>query len=343
MKGKCNYDLKNSIKDSKKSFKSLVEVTSEDKADEVKDEEEIHYFSADNQSPKHSDSTGEDTIPRRPKKKVKHVKFVPKFKYPQFIEEYANIYKFIKVYGIKPLYNGVSSAVMISIVQNGTYFLLKNTFKKLLGGDSSLKTSILSNLYSAVIVVFLTNPLYVLNMRMANQSKVNRIGNIEMLRNIYNEEGIKGLFKGIGLSLLLVLNPLIQYTLYESLIKHFQIKSGSRDLSSKDIVISTFLSKFVTTVITYPIMTLKSLTQSDNSFDEDEQKDEKSKDKGFSLLKLIKIIQKQGFLSLYNGFSSKFLGSEVNSIVFMLIYEKSQILTRTTLMKLFYAKTIKKS
>lgn len=83
-----------------------------------------------------------------------------------------------------------------------------------------------------------------------------------MIVKIYHEEGIEAFFKGILPSLFLTLNPVIQFSIYEILKDSFA-KSPS-GLTTKHIAFISFISKFVTTVVTYPLMTIKTIFQAND-------------------------------------------------------------------------------
>ena len=310
----------------------------------------------------------------------------------KYLKESINDFMyFLKEKGIAPLYKGLSSAILISIIQNGLYFLFKIKFNNIINMYISKNTifkSFLSNLLSGIISAIITNPLYIINMRMANND--NSTGNLELFLTIIKEEGLSGLFKGLCLSILLVSNPLIQYTIYDKISEMFLLKnklisvknndlktiikdnSNSNDIQlyNYQIVLSTFIAKLITTIITYPITTLKTLSQSklsnnnnnnnnnnnvsnggqinnnneikdeSNYFKKKRANDNKENNDNYN--NLIKIIKKKGIFSLYNGFFSKIIGSEINGIVFMLIYERMNIHVKDILIKLLYLKVIGK-
>lgn len=82
-----------------------------------------------------------------------------------------------------------------------------------------------------------------------------------MVKKIYREEGIEGFYKGIFPSLVLTLNPVIQFSLYEVMKEYFSRSASG--LTAKNIAFMSMFSKFVTTVITYPLMTAKTIIQAD--------------------------------------------------------------------------------
>jgi adenine nucleotide transporter 17 len=79
----------------------------------------------------------------------------------------------IKQEGILSLYNGVTSSLLGSIIQNGVYFCAskfwKYVFEYLKLNDTKLLNSVLINLLAAIVTTFVTNPVWVLNIRMTNR------------------------------------------------------------------------------------------------------------------------------------------------------------------------------
>ncbi len=59
---------------------------------------------------------------------------------------------------------------------------------------------------------------------------------MEMIKRISNDEGIRGFATGIVPSLLLTLNPIMQFTIYESMKTSFTDVKG--EISNQAIVIS---------------------------------------------------------------------------------------------------------
>lgn len=70
-----------------------------------------------------------------------------------------------------------------------------------------------------------------------------------VLKNIINEDGPQGLWKGLRASLLLCINPAITYGLFERLKTLLQ-KSKGNGLNSIQIFIIGALSKTLATVVT---------------------------------------------------------------------------------------------
>ena len=108
-----------------------------------------------------------------------------------------------------------------------------------------------------------------------------------MLKIIFQKDGFSGFYKGLIPSLLLTTNPMIQYILYEFLKKRFS-KDGN--MSSASIIWISALSKLITTLFTYPFLSVKTLFQAN---------EKKSHSDVMNLL--IKMIKDNGPLYLYKG------------------------------------------
>jgi hypothetical protein len=108
-----------------------------------------------------------------------------------------------------------------------------------------------------------------------------------MLKIIFNQEGLSGFYKGLIPCLILTINPIIQYVIYEFLKKKIS-KNGL--ISSASIIWISALSKLISTLITYPIITVKTLIQANE------------KKNPLEVLKLLsKIIKENGPLYLFKG------------------------------------------
>jgi hypothetical protein len=103
----------------------------------------------------------------------------------KIIYENFDIFKYcfdlIKKEGIHALFNGLSSSVYGSIVQNGIYFCSVKIFTYIfeytkIEFKSKILYSMLINLLSAICSTIYTNPFWVLNIRMTKRGKeVNKI------------------------------------------------------------------------------------------------------------------------------------------------------------------------
>jgi hypothetical protein len=152
------------------------------------------------------------------------------------------------------------------------------------------------------------------------------LGNIDMIKKIISEEGISGFLKGIVPSLILTIVPVIQFTSYELLKNSLSDANGK--ISNKNVILISFFSKFVSILLNYPLMTLKTLYQSNSSLSNKE------------IIGIInKVMKEEGIIGFYKGIGSKVLGSVMNNMILMLTYERLQNVVRLILVQLILGKS----
>jgi len=77
---------------------------------------------------------------------------------------------------------------------------------------------------------------------------------------IRKREGLAGFWKGIKPALILVSNPVVQFVSYGFLKQQLGI-TGSGSDSTMKIFAAGAMSKLIATLVTYPILTVKTLLQ----------------------------------------------------------------------------------
>jgi adenine nucleotide transporter 17 len=146
-----------------------------------------------------------------------------------------------------------------------------------------------------------------------------------MIAKIYNEDGIKGFFKGIIPSLILTLNPVIQFTSYEMLKR--SLMDDECRITNKNLLLISFISKLITIFSNYPLITIKTLYQANS----------KLRNSQVWLL-ILKLYKEEGILGFYKGLGPKILGSILNNTILMFTYERTQNIVRIFLMRLIFGK-----
>jgi adenine nucleotide transporter 17 len=138
-------------------------------------------------------------------------------------------------------------------------------------GRTSKRLTTLESMIAGAIAgsatVLITNPIWVVNTRMtarksdteeqslpgAPAKKTN--STLGTLRELLHEEGPKALFAGVLPALVLVINPILQYTFFEQLKI---VLERRRRVTPTDAFYLGALGKLLATTITYPYITVKS-------------------------------------------------------------------------------------
>ncbi|XP_021296909.1 peroxisomal nicotinamide adenine dinucleotide carrier-like isoform X2 [Herrania umbratica] len=100
-----------------------------------------------------------------------------------------------------------------------------------------------------------------------DSTKPHPYGTIHAAREVYAEAGIRGFWKGIIPTLIMVCNPSIQFTIYESSLKRLKEKRaannkhGLKNVTALEVFALGALAKLGATVTTYPLLVVKSRLQ----------------------------------------------------------------------------------
>src|SRR5271169_3067226 len=133
--------------------------------------------------------------------------------------------------------------------------------------------SMLAGLIAGSATVILTNPIWVVNTRETARKDIEehkehdlktlpaieaaekaaqcKIGFVKILMDIVKSEGLGALWSGVIPALVLVINPIIQYTVFEQLKTVLERRRRSR-LQPNDAFLLGALGKLMATGITYP-------------------------------------------------------------------------------------------
>lgn len=160
--------------------------------------------------------------------------------------------------------------------------------------------SMLAGALAGSATVLMTNPIWVVNTRMTTRKseasedalpgapKSKAPSTLATLFTLIREEGFMRLFAGVMPALVLVINPILQYTVFEQLKQMLEKK---RRVTPKDAFYLGALGKLLATSITYPYITVKSRMHVAS-------KDQPRED---MLTTFRKIIKEEGYMGLYGG------------------------------------------
>ncbi|KAJ1941664.1 hypothetical protein EC988_006700 [Linderina pennispora] len=236
----------------------------------------------------------------------------------------GNIDALVKIFsqeGISGLFSGLESAIFGAALTNGVYYYFFEAVKAAFERASQRKSmttveSMISGAVAGAMTCIITNPIWVVNTRLTvKQKKQADVEGAEAapttlstFAEIIREDGVLSLWQGIIPALILVINPIIQYTAFEQLKNKVE---SFRKLGNMDFFLLGAVSKLAATSVTYPYILVKSRMQLKQSKNENERYD--------SLMDgLRKVIKHEGIAGLYKGIESKLLQSVLTaSLLFM--------------------------
>lgn len=226
------------------------------------------------------------------------------------------VQKIIAREGVAGLYSGINSALFGISVTNFVYYywyewtrsFFENAAAK--AGRASKKLTTVESMIAGAIAgsatVIMTNPIWVVNTRVTTYKsdgdadleagrkgvKPSRPSTLATLMNLLQKEGPQALFSGVMPALVLVINPILQYTLFEQMKNAVE---GSRKVTPTIAFFLGALGKLFATSVTYPYITVKSQMHVASG---------SSKKEGMSQT-FNRIVREEGYPGLYKGIAPK--------------------------------------
>ncbi|KAI3359237.1 hypothetical protein L3Q82_002757 [Scortum barcoo] len=213
---------------------------------------------------------------------------------------------------------------------NFVYFYTFNTLKKLTAsgpGKSRPGKDLLMGVVSGVVNVILTTPMWVVNTRLKLQGAKFRNEDLQQTqyRGIFDafcqiiaNEGVGTLWNGTLPSLILVLNPAVQFMIYEAMKR--KAGKGGKKISSVEIFLIGAVAKAIATSATYPLQTVQAILRFGQYKGDGKGGVIGSLSNIFSLL--MDRIKKYGVLGLYKGLEAKLLQTVLTAALMFVVYEK---------------------
>ncbi|GKT56922.1 peroxisomal membrane protein Pmp47b [Colletotrichum tofieldiae] len=228
------------------------------------------------------------------------------------------VQKIVAREGVSGLYAGLESALFGISVTNFVYYYwyewtraFFETAAEKAGRASKKLTTVESMIAGAIAgsaTVILTNPIWVVNTRMTTRSSsANKDGQDEeaqtskpkkapstigTLLALIKNEGPQALFSGVIPALVLVINPILQYTLFEQMKNAVEKK---RRVTPTIAFLLGALGKLFATSVTYPYITVKSQMHVAGNGEKKE---------GMSQA-ISRVIREEGYAGLYKGIGPK--------------------------------------
>lgn len=186
--------------------------------------------------------------------------------------------------------------------------------------------TIITALAGSISSIF-SNPIWMINTRLAIQKKQsnNNGGAVKLIAEITKNEGVGAFFKGVLPNLILVLNPIINFVVYEN-IKKFAIKKygSERKIPFSAIFYMSSIGKIMATLVTYPILTIRVKLQAGKDSD------------GSGAQKIKSQIKELGIKGLYHGLEAKLVQTVLYNAFLMMTYEKLRTFIKLMIFRAFF-------
>ncbi|XP_010517381.1 PREDICTED: peroxisomal nicotinamide adenine dinucleotide carrier-like isoform X2 [Camelina sativa] len=263
----------------------------------------------------------------------------------------------VKQEGWERLYGGLAPSLAGTAASQGVYYYFYQVFrnqaeaaalarsKKGLGdGSVGMFSSLLVAAFAGSVNVLMTNPIWVIVTRMQTHRKMTKdqtaasesspssdeqalvaveprpYGTFNTIREVYDEAGVTGFWKGVIPTLIMVSNPSMQFMLYETMLTKLKKKralKGSNNVTALETFLLGAVAKLGATVTTYPLLVVKSRLQAKQVTTGDKRHQYKG-----TLDAILKMIRYEGLYGFYKGMSTKIVQSVLAAAVLFMIKEE---------------------
>ncbi|CAI0443525.1 unnamed protein product [Linum tenue] len=221
---------------------------------------------------------------------------------------------------------------------------LKRQRKGFGDGSIGMFSSLVVAALAGSVNVLMTNPIWVVVTRMQTHRKAAKksepssssdasaklivptdpppFGTFNAIQEIIDEAGIPGFWKGVLPTLIMVSNPAIQFMIYETLLKKLKqrrvlLNKGGNGVTAAETFLFGALAKLGATVVTYPLLVVKSRLQAKQVTTGDKKHHYKG-----TVDAILKMIRYEGFHGFYKGMSTKICQSVLAAAVLFMVKEE---------------------
>lgn len=229
--------------------------------------------------------------------------------------------------GVQALYKGIAPALLRQASYGTLKIGLYNYFKRVLVAnpkDETLFSNVIAGVVSGTIAAAVANPTDVLKVRMQSGSSLSysqRSSCLRFFRKIYQEEGVKGLYRGVG--------PTVQRAavLAGVLLPSYDLcKKTFLGWGLDDRITAHFMASFCAgllgTAATNPMDVLKSRMMNQSVL---KQHSTPTHIYNSSFHCFVTTLRTEGPLALYKGFIPAYLRLGPWNIIFFITYEKLKV------------------
>ncbi|KAJ6104846.1 hypothetical protein N7523_011166 [Penicillium sp. IBT 18751x] len=216
------------------------------------------------------------------------------------------VFQIIRENGICGLYSGLESSIVGTASMNFAYFYW-------LADTNSVVKELGLGAVGGAMAQLCTNPIAVVSTRQqtrkASERRTSMWGTMKEIIN--SGDGWTGLWRGFKVNLILVVNPMITYGVYQWLRGNLLSLKG--DVGSQDAFLLGALSKVLATLATHPLIVAKTMLQS-----KPPDRRNGKPFKGFTEA-LVYVVRNEGALRLYKGLAPQIIkGFLVQGLMMML-------------------------
>lgn len=224
--------------------------------------------------------------------------------------------------GVLGLYSGLESALYgITLTNFIYYYFYEMTSNVFLRANRASKRrglstvqSIITGAIAGAITCVGSNPFWVANTRtMTGRKEGKNTSAFKTMIEIIETDGVGTLFAGVLPALVLVINPIIQYTIFEQIKNLVVLRKGIKGFTPIMAFFVGALGKLVATFLTYPYITLKSRMHV--------AKKQEGKRSLSMVQEIKKIIKEEGIEGLYGGLHVKLVQS-ISTAAFLFFFKE---------------------
>lgn len=228
--------------------------------------------------------------------------------------------------GVLGWYHGLLSSIVGTAAQNFSYFYWYTIVKRLYADmhknkpnhKASTATELFLGALAGAISQLFTMPIGVITTQQQTDKTHKTL--LELVKEVYEHDGVSGFWRGLRVSLVLCINPSITYGSYERLK---QIMFANKEfLGPLDSFLIGVLAKSMATLVTQPLIVSKAMLQKKQhkkteGEKEDPDSEEEIKFQSFTHA-LVHLWETEQFHGLYKGLAPQLLkGVFVQGLLFM--------------------------
>ncbi|KAJ0393702.1 hypothetical protein P43SY_007602 [Pythium insidiosum] len=240
---------------------------------------------------------------------------------------------------LRSLYRGYQYKAAESSVSKFLYFYAYTLLAQTVAPSDGKPIGTVLNLGIGYLSEFfhlpVTLPMEVIATRL--QTGIGSGGVLQIVRNVLEESGIKGFYKGFQAYFVLCLQPAIQYTVFERVKEAYlkRSKSMAKSLSALEAFVLGAIARSIATLLLFPYIRAKVILQSKKKKNqapelEDGKCDRASQSSEGIVATLQRVYSEEGPLALYRGLTPELTKGALSSALMLMIKEKIQ--TYITLM-----------